>query len=178
MNLRRFARAAATTLAAAGIVTVGMVSPAHAESPGRTYDDYRGNVPVHVAFAAQWINAGDSWYFGNSRMTMQTDGNLVIYHRWVKDNGKPRVLWATGTNGKGGVKVRFQKDGNFVIYKKDGKTAVWASKTANKCNDFAWSPVIGLQGDGNFVIYCAPVRAADNMPADSFKVLWSPNVKS
>jgi hypothetical protein len=173
MKLRHALKSALTGSIVAMIAAVGLVSPAHAESPGRTFDTYIGSVAVHGAFAAQWLNAGSSWFFGNSEMKMQTDGNLVIYHRWTR-----KVLWATNTYGKGATKMRFQTDGNLVLYKSNGTTAVWASGTYNKCNSFQHSPVIGLQSDGNFVIYCAELRVLDDPTGDMLKALWSPHTYS
>ena len=53
---------------------------------------------------------------------MQDDGNLVVYGPWRK------VLWASGSSGTGKGKLVMQNDGNLVIYNPSGK-AVWASGT-------------------------------------------------
>jgi hypothetical protein len=103
-----------------------------------------------MAIPSQWLNAGQSWTFGNARMTMQTDGNLVIYTRNTN-----QARWSTGTHGSGGNRVRFQGDGNFVVYSAANR-AVWSSHTAGTCSGFFGAPqvMIGLQSDSNFVIYC------------------------
>ncbi|MFE7835839.1 hypothetical protein ACFU53_07155 [Streptomyces sp. NPDC057474] len=54
-------------------------------------------------------------------MTLQGDGNLVIYDR----NGTPR--WQSGTVGRG-AKTVFQADGNLVVYTSDMTTA-WSTRT-------------------------------------------------
>jgi len=80
---------------------------------------------------------------GEYYLIMQGDGNLVVY----KPGGHP--IWATHTNGKGGVKAMMQGDGNFVIYTANG-SPVWASNTAGHGNSY-----VRMQDDGNLVIYQA-----------------------
>jgi hypothetical protein len=60
---------------------------------------------------------------GKGSLSMQTDGNLVLYDA----ANQPR--WATGTNGKTVTHVIMQTDGNLVIF--NNTTPVWASDTAN-----------------------------------------------
>lgn len=55
---------------------------------------------------------------------LQEDGNCVMYK-------EGNVLWATGTNGKNGVKFIMQTDGNVVLYDPNGH-AVWASNSNGK----------------------------------------------
>ncbi len=59
-----------------------------------------------------------------SYLTMQTDGNLVLY---TPDGG---VQWASNTSGNSGATATLQDDGNFVVYSTSG-TAIWASNTDN-----------------------------------------------
>jgi hypothetical protein len=54
-------------------------------------------------------------------MSMQHDGNLVIY------GPANEAVWASGTSGHPGAFLAMQNDGNLVIY--DGWTALWASGT-------------------------------------------------
>jgi NlpC/P60 family len=54
----------------------------------------------------------------NARLTMQGDGNLVIY----ADQG---VIFSTNTAGRGGNRILMQTDGNLVLY---GGSAVWATQ--------------------------------------------------
>jgi len=86
---------------------------------------------------------------GKSKLTMQQDGNLVLYD----ECGKAR--WASGTNGNPGAFAWFQPDGNLVVYQSAGSsyyaiwdTGTWGHTGAN------WS--LHVQADGNLVIY-APV---------------------
>lgn len=56
------------------------------------------------------------------RVTLQTDGNLVMYST---DN---RPLWASWTQGTGLSRLQQQSDGNLVLYK-NGASFSWASWT-------------------------------------------------
>jgi len=78
---------------------------------------------------------------GRFTLTMQSDGNLVLY---LKGLG---ALWSTHTSGTDAYTANMQGDGNLVIY---GKTsnALWASHTGGH-----HGAVLDLQGDGNLVIY-------------------------
>lgn len=62
---------------------------------------------------------------GGTYLTLQTDGNVVIYVKRAKP------VWATNTNGKGGWRLVMQDDGNLVLYAKIN-TPVWASNTNGK----------------------------------------------
>ena len=55
-------------------------------------------------------------------LKFQSDGNLVL-----RDSSLAAV-WATDTDGLGGVKCYFQTDNNLVIRDSSG-TAVWSSGT-------------------------------------------------
>ena len=46
---------------------------------------------------------------GTARLTMQSDGNLVLYNK----NGK--ALWNSGTAGNAGDRLEVQTDGNLVV---------------------------------------------------------------
>jgi hypothetical protein len=59
-------------------------------------------------------------------LTLQTDGNLVIYPT-IAGTG---ALWASNTAGNTGDVMFFQPDGNLVIYGPDGQS-LWSSGTAN-----------------------------------------------
>jgi hypothetical protein len=68
---------------------------------------------------------GTSVDFDSLSLTMQTDGNLVLY----QSDGS--VVWTTGTSGQDCSASQcvaiFQFDGNFVVY--NGSTALWTSGT-------------------------------------------------
>ena len=58
-----------------------------------------------------------------------------------------RSIWATNTPGSGGDGLKFQTDGNLVIYNNDGGVA-WSSNTVGKAGT-----KLVLQDDGNLVLY-------------------------
>jgi hypothetical protein len=79
---------------------------------------------------------------GAFSLTMQGDGNLVLYQSGT-------ALWATNTSGSGADEAILQGDGNLVIYNSSG-TAEWASGTAGNSGAY-----LDVQNDGNLVIYSA-----------------------
>jgi hypothetical protein len=67
--------------------------------------------------------AGQSSTIGDLTLSMQSDGNLVIYHD--RDSDHDRVaIWATGTNNWPSTCItcyaRFQSDGNLELYSPNG----------------------------------------------------------
>nr|WSZ97836.1 mannose-binding protein [Streptomyces sp. NBC_00857] len=95
------------------------------------------------------LATGQSWSTNRIRMTIQPDGNFVVYNK--ADN---HALWASMVFGEN-HNVEFQPDGNLVVYTADHK-AVWASRTNG--NDGA---KLVLREDGRVAI----------MAGD--KALWS-----
>jgi hypothetical protein len=91
----------------------------------------------------QQIGVGQSLYSptGNVRLTLQADGNLVMYDA----NANP--IWASNTVGSGAAyAVQQMSDGNFVVYNA-GNAPVWASGVTQP------SAQLRVQDDGNLVIY-------------------------
>lgn len=76
----------------------------------------------------------------------QWDGNFVVYDRG-------RAIWATNTSKGGSTNLMMQKDGNLVMYTKNG-TPIWSSNSQGK-----GGYRLIIQNDGNLVIY-----TADNRP--------------
>ncbi len=107
-------------------------------------------LPIWRAGACQWLDPGESWYFGNARMTMQTDGNLVIYDR------QNRNRWSTRTSGSGATQALFQTDGNLVLYTAGYARNVWSTRTGGDCSTRGGA-FLALQEDSNLVIRCATV---------------------
>jgi len=60
---------------------------------------------------------------GGTRLTLQTDGNLVLY------TAKNKAVWSTKTNGKGGQRLALQDDANLVLYTA-GNSAIWSTGTS------------------------------------------------
>jgi hypothetical protein len=83
---------------------------------------------------------------GRFSLTMQTDGNLVLY----QSGGG--ALWATGTPGNSGRNVTafMQTDGNFVVYANPWSSWIplWSSGTWGQPGSY-----LALQNDGNLVVY-------------------------
>ena len=84
---------------------------------------------------------------GKACLTMQSDGNLVVYD----ERGAPR--WASNTAGRPGSVAAFQGDGNLVVYAPGGQP-IWASNTAS--GDPQNVNYLCTQGDGNVVVYKWP----------------------
>ncbi|SCE59974.1 mannose-binding protein, partial [Streptomyces sp. OspMP-M43] len=89
--------------------------------------------------ATSSIGVGQSWATNRIRMTMQQDGNLVVYN----EQNKP--IWAAMTFGENHRAI-FQPDGNLVVHNGDDR-AIWASKT----HDFGGARMV-LRPDGKVVI--------------------------
>ncbi len=75
---------------------------------------------------------------GQFVLAMQTDGNLVIYH-------KNSYYWDSNTHGNPGAFAQLQYDGNFVIYNLSNKP-IWNTETRDITQ-------IRIQDDGNLVGY-------------------------
>ncbi|WP_143200227.1 hypothetical protein [Kitasatospora sp. CB01950] len=92
--------------------------------------------PTYAVFnPGDTLKSGESVKVGYSTLTMQADGNLVLY--LVADNGKQlQALWSSKTWGNNGAYAVMQADGNFVVYKKDGGDgiggALWSTGTYGK----------------------------------------------
>ncbi len=62
---------------------------------------------------------------GAYTLTLQTDGNLVLYRK-----GSGKALWASNTDGRPGLRVIMQGDGNLVLY--GPLKPLWDSKTSGQ----------------------------------------------
>ncbi|MFK0152564.1 protein kinase [Streptomyces sp. NPDC090493] len=89
----------------------------------------------------QQLMPGESWQTNRTTMTMQTDGNLVVYD----ENHHRR--WSSGTSGTG-YRAIMQADGNLVVYDKD-TWGVWSSVTSGHDGAFLY---FGTDG-GVSVVY-------------------------
>lgn len=94
------------------------------------------------------LHPGQSRKSGDGRftLTMQSDGNLVLYGRQTAYTPE-RALWSSRTNGKGGAVTSMQTDGNLVVYRSD-RAPLWASGTYGHPG-----ARLAVQNDGNTVIY-------------------------
>ncbi|WP_327067733.1 ricin-type beta-trefoil lectin domain protein [Kitasatospora sp. NBC_01302] len=92
--------------------------------------------------AAWQLAPGTSLQPVKAHLTMQTDGNLVLYTQAGNN-----ALWSSQTWGNPGGGVTLQRDGNLVVF--DGnRRQLWSSGTAGHPYDYAV-----VQNDCNFVIY-------------------------
>ncbi|WP_405015722.1 hypothetical protein OHV05_00425 [Kitasatospora sp. NBC_00070] len=102
--------------------------------------------------AARFTLAQADWYPGASvsasyytRLTFQSDGNLVLY---ALSDTQDWPLWASGTNGMGVTRVVWSQSGYVRLLNSSGGTV---------CTLGALSPAPGgtarVQNDGNFVFY-------------------------
>ena len=78
---------------------------------------------------------------GRYQLTLQGDGNLVLY---ANETGV--ALWATGTHGTAPGQALMQTDGNFVLYDATG-TALWWTGTEGNAG-----ARLSVQDDGNLVV--------------------------
>jgi hypothetical protein len=95
-------------------------------------------------FPSQWSKSSTVLKSPNGqyRLIYQSDGNLVIYQEGNI------AIWNTVTQGKASNSLKFQTDGNFVLYGNSG--AIWNAGCQSKGGNY-----ITLQDDGNLVIYTA-----------------------
>ncbi|WP_447003401.1 S8 family serine peptidase [Saccharothrix isguenensis] len=135
------ASAAQVQAALKGVSTPNRVTDAGAGSPNLTL--FTGNAVADTLARGESLTAGKSKSSqdGRYRLTMQTDGNLVLYTA----AGQP--LWHTRSNGSGATHATLQTDGNFVVYTAAG-VPVWHSRTDRTAGDR-----VMVQNDSNVVLY-------------------------
>ncbi|WP_217140572.1 FG-GAP-like repeat-containing protein [Streptomyces sp. AC627_RSS907] len=93
--------------------------------------------------AGSVLRPGDTLTSNAARLTLRSDGDLVVVSR------AGRTLWSTGTAGHPGATARFDANGNLAVLDTDGTTVLWESKTT------APGGKAVLQDRGNFVIHDA-----------------------
>jgi hypothetical protein len=111
------------------------------------YQQNLATLPVSIP--TSFINANRTAIF-----TLQPDGNLVLYEYSNSTGIKwDKVLWATGTNGRGAKYLWFQLDGNLILTTGPASNIgiVWASNIASSCAG-AEKTELNLQDDGNLVL--------------------------
>lgn len=110
--------------------------------------------PTPAGATSGYVRPGVTLYAGQSiyssagdQLTMQSDGNLVLY----RPTASGRVAaWHTRTHGQPGAYAVMQGDGNLVVYRPtgSGRVAIWNAGTMNNPGAY-----LELQDDGNLVIY-------------------------
>jgi hypothetical protein len=88
------------------------------------------------------------WPGERFRLDLQENGDLAIIH-----TDKKETLWKSGTKGKDANCLVMQKDGNLVLYARDGEP-LWATETDGQGG--TW---LVIQGDGNLVLRTDEGRA-------------------
>ncbi|MBA3818982.1 MAG: matrixin family metalloprotease [Deltaproteobacteria bacterium] len=78
---------------------------------------------------------------GRFGLSMQGDGNLVLYHQGVG------ALWHTATYGTSAHLAVMQPDGNFVLYDANRVPVFHTSSSGNP------GSFLAVQSDGNLVVY-------------------------
>jgi hypothetical protein len=122
-------------IAGSALLAIGLApaTAAHASTPGQLD-------------SGATLGPGATLYSpsGNMALTMQTDGNLVLYAPGHV------AIWSTGTSNAGnGTILAEQTDGNLVVIA-PGNRAVWASGTSGHRGT-----VLQVQDDGNMVQYAS-----------------------
>ncbi|WP_329343138.1 mannose-binding protein [Streptomyces sp. NBC_00663] len=97
-------------------------TPSATRSAKTTEKEAEARTPVWTSTsvsAPSTLSAGESWSTNRIKMTMQSDGNLVVY------NEKGKATWASMTFGANHT-ARFQTDGNLVIHNGDDRP-IWGA---------------------------------------------------
>jgi hypothetical protein len=63
--------------------------------------------------------------FGATRLSLQNDGNLVIYDR------RHKALWASGTHGNPGAYIEIRPDGALAVRAADHRNILRLDKTSS-----------------------------------------------
>lgn len=92
---------------------------------------------------------------GQYHFYFQADGNLVL-----RDQNS-KTVWASATNGKGGVRLNVQRDGNLVLYTPAG-SAVWATNTVGSGASY-----LIVQNNGSLALSTASGKAVWSTAAGS-----------
>jgi hypothetical protein len=156
---------------------------------GDVNDIENGNNQVTAAYAdgafLQLTSSGDLVYYykntesgsnvswnagvmGGSLLTLQNDGNLVLYGTPASPGTAAPVVWASGTNTNrgdalcagealqhgqsiayGADYLIMQTDNNLVLYPDGSSSALWATGTEHN----GGTNFVTQQADGNFVMY-------------------------
>ncbi|MEU6849118.1 RHS repeat-associated core domain-containing protein [Actinacidiphila alni] len=140
------------------------------------YDPVGNTTEIKLATANKTLASGATLASGTSmvtntiRLTMQTDGNLVMYAR-----RSGQALWSSNTAGHPGAVLTMGTDGNLTVHTTSG-TTLWSSATTGT-GDHA-----RLDDDGQLIVFNAagtsvwktPTWTADRA-ADDLKFTYDDN---
>jgi hypothetical protein len=127
-------RAAARRAGARLAVLLAVLGPVLGSGPARAAASGDRLLPGETLQAGQSISAG------RDTLTMQADGNLVLY----APGSVP--VWASNTAGHDGAKLVMQADGNLVVAAPGGRP-LWVAGTGGHSGS-----VLILQADGDAVL--------------------------
>ncbi|MEU6851720.1 RHS repeat-associated core domain-containing protein [Actinacidiphila alni] len=141
-----------------------------------TYDPAGNTTEIKLATANKTLASGATLASGTSmvtntiRLTMQTDGNLVMYAR-----RSGQALWSSNTAGHPGAVLTMGTDGNLTVHTTSG-TTLWSTATTDT-GDHA-----RLDDDGQLIVFNAagtsvwktPTWTADRA-ADDLKFTYDDN---
>ena len=109
------------------------------------------------------LYSANGWY----RLTMQTDGNLVLYRKGTGGTAEQNYntpVWSSGTAYTNAHYAYFQADGNLVLYDSSNNAVWWSNRQLySQWRGYRWK----LENTGDLVLY-----ARDNT------VLWRTNTAS
>ncbi|MFJ8298227.1 trypsin-like serine protease [Streptomyces sp. NPDC094447] len=118
--------------------------------------------------AGDVLRPGETVSSATAKLIMQTNGDLVLYHRTGGEN-QGGALWISGTSGNPGAYATMRADGNFVVYKKDGGDAVPGSALWETGTHGNAGARLALQADGNLVVSKTVTQGG----AGSVQLLWN-----
>ena len=127
----------------AGSPAMAVVAPACSATTGTASWSTQGLGTLHQNWnysPGHWCMKASTLSGLKTEVIFQGDGNLVWYGANNINVGIDRVLWASGTNGRGAARLSFQVDGNIVIYTANN-TVLWAigaSSSRNSSTRFSW----------------------------------------
>jgi hypothetical protein len=152
LNRPRTAAVLAIALLGSLLAVLGPASPA-AAALGDCWNAPISGVMSHTCHGDQWLSAGQSWYYGKdnrARLTMQVDGNLVIYDTRPSTD---KAVWSTHTDNSSAQYMFFGSDGWFALSDNVFGGVYWAPTYKSRCpSDRAY--VLALQDDSNVAVYC------------------------
>jgi len=132
------------TIANVSNATTTLTMPANAAQITATYKDVTITTTNSLS-SGQQLNLNQYIESSNKnyRFYLQGDGNLVFRNMQTSV-----AIWSSATNGKNGVRLNMQSDGNLVLYTAANK-AVWASGTTAS----GITPKLVINDNGTLQLY-------------------------
>jgi hypothetical protein len=98
---------------------------------------------------------------------MGRDGSLRLYGASGEEFWRARRMRAVSGTTVQGVVARMQDDGNFVVYRGDGR-AIWSTRT-----DGRRGAHLAVQDDGNLVVYAPHAVWSSHTRVESSHLAWA-----